>query len=103
MARVRGIRSVKVVPWPGVERMSILPRNLVMFFATTSMPTPRPEMLVTTAAVEKPGWRIRLSNSFSSGTSPGLTSPFWIAFSRMRSRLRPAPSSSTSITMLPLL
>jgi hypothetical protein len=36
----------------------MLPRRLSMVRLTTSMPTPRPETEVISAAVEKPGWKI---------------------------------------------
>ena len=43
------------VPTPGVESILIIPRSFVTFVLTTSIPTPRPEMFVTTSAVENPG------------------------------------------------
>ena len=55
MASVSGSRTVTVVPSPGRLAMSTLPRSAVMLRLTTSMPTPRPDRLVTCSAVEKPG------------------------------------------------
>jgi len=46
---------VKVVPVPSVDAISILPRMASMFRRTTSIPTPRPETLVTFSAVGKTG------------------------------------------------
>ncbi len=54
MARVSGILMTKVVPLPTAERISTVPPIFSMLVLTTSMPTPRPETLVTLAAVEKP-------------------------------------------------
>ena len=42
-----------VVPWAGRLSSSISPRRASMPRLTTSIPTPRPEMLVTCSAVEK--------------------------------------------------
>ena len=67
-----------------------------MFRRTTSMPTPRPERSVTASAVEKPGAKIRFQTSASVGLS-AIGMPFSRAFARMRSRLRPLPSSLTSM------
>ena len=58
MAKVSGKRTVTVVPWPGRLSMATLPRSAVMLRFTTSMPTPRPDRLVTVSAVEKPGSKI---------------------------------------------
>ena len=58
MASVRGRRIDMVVPWPSWLRTSMVPRSAVMLRLTTSMPTPRPERLLTCSAVENPGWKI---------------------------------------------
>ena len=55
MASVSGILMVKVVPAPATDFRSTVPPICSILLRTTSMPTPRPEMLVTSAAVEKPG------------------------------------------------
>ena len=55
IARVSGILIVKVVPRPVSERISIVPPMSSILLFTTSIPTPRPEIDVTAAAVEKPG------------------------------------------------
>ena len=54
-----------VVPVPGLDCTSTVPPILSMLVFTTSMPTPRPETLVTLSAVEKPGRKIRLVASRS--------------------------------------
>ena len=60
MASVSGSRTVMVVPLPGTESISTVPRRASMARLTTSMPTPRPETLVTVSEVEKPGKKMRL-------------------------------------------
>ncbi len=65
MARVSGILILIVVPRPGWLCRSTVPPIFSMFVLTTSMPTPRPETLLTLAAVEKPGRKIRSSASRS--------------------------------------
>ncbi len=65
------------------------------------MPTPRPEMSETSEAVEKPGAKIRLSICSSVTCWSGPTTPRSRAISSTRSRLIPAPSSSTTIRILP--
>jgi hypothetical protein len=58
MARVSGSSIVKVEPCPGFDSIRVRPRIAMRLRRTTSMPTPRPERLVTFSAVEKPGARI---------------------------------------------
>ena len=58
IARVSGIRTRHVVPRPRWLDRSTEPPIRSMLVRTTSMPTPRPETLVTSAAVENPGWKI---------------------------------------------
>ena len=65
IARVSGRRMVKRLPTPSCELTSTVPRKAWMFLPTTSMPTPRPERLVTFSAVEKPASKIRLAISWS--------------------------------------
>ena len=55
IASVSGILMVKVVPCAGTDFTSMVPPIWSMLLRTTSMPTPRPETLVTLSAVEKPG------------------------------------------------
>ena len=62
-ASVSGRLMVKVEPRPGREAMEMRPPSAWIERLTTSMPTPRPEMLETVSAVEKPGRKIRLSIS----------------------------------------
>ena len=54
MASVSGILMVKTVPCPGTDFTSMVPPIWSILLCTTSMPTPRPEMLVTSSAVDKP-------------------------------------------------
>ena len=42
---------------------------------TTSMPTPRPAIWVTSRAVEKPGWKMKSNRRAWSAASPGASSP----------------------------
>ena len=67
------------------------------------MPTPRPERLVTTWLVEKPGRKINSSNciSLSFLASSKLTNFLSTAFWRTASNLIPPPSSAISITTMP--
>ena len=59
MASVSGMRIRTVVPRPTGLWMSMEPPIFSMFVFTTSIPTPRPESVVTVCAVEKPGMKIR--------------------------------------------
>ena len=63
IASVSGILMVKVVPAPPTDFKSTVPPICSILARTTSMPTPRPEMLVTCAAVEKPGAKMKLQIS----------------------------------------
>ncbi len=58
MARVKGSLRVISVPTPSLLEISMVPRKVSMVRLTTSMPTPRPETLVTSLLVEKPGWKM---------------------------------------------
>ena len=54
MASVRGSRIVTVVPLPFfTDNIDSAPQASIALF-TTSIPTPRPDTLVTSFAVEKP-------------------------------------------------
>ena len=72
-----------------------------MLRRTTSMPTPRPDTSLTASAVEKPGRKIRLWICSSVKAASWAIRPRSRAFARMRDLLRPAPSSLTSMMMLP--
>ena len=100
-ASVSGRRIWKVVPLPSTEVISMRPRIDSMLRRTTSMPTPRPEMSVSCSAVLKPGAKMRALISESVSDCDGETRPFSIALARMRSRLRPRPSSFSSTITLP--
>ena len=101
IARVSGIFSVKLVPLPGTVVSEIAPPIASILSRTMSMPTPRPEMLVTAAAVEKSGAKINrpTSSSESSLASLADTSPLAIAFSQIFCTSRPRPSSETSMVI----
>ena len=103
MASVSGILMTKVDPLPWADLISIVPPIFSMLVFTTSMPTPRPDTLVTLAAVEKPGfmmnWMICWSVIEASSISDAI--PFWIAFCLIRSMARPLPSSWISMMMWP--
>src|SRR5690606_12890037 len=88
------------VPRPALLSSCTSPPRAWMFLRTTSMPTPRPDRSVTSSAVEKPGWKIRSQTCASLGLS-GIARPRSVALARILSRLRPRPSSATSITMCP--
>ena len=62
MARVSGILMMKVVPWPATLFRSMVPPIFSMLVFTTSMPTPRPDTAVTTAAVENPARKMKRCN-----------------------------------------
>ncbi len=65
IASVSGILSFTVEPSPSRLKMSTTPPIFSMLDFTTSMPTPRPETLVTVFAVENPGRKIRFKASRS--------------------------------------
>ena len=94
IAIVRGSLSVMVVPFPFVLSISIDPCRASMPRLTTSMPTPRPDTLVTSFAVEKPGARIRAKSSRSGRMASAEIMPRSTALARMASLSSPAPSSA---------
>lgn len=100
IASVSGSTIFVVVPAPWRDMISTWPPIDWMLRFTTSMPTPRPEMSVTCSAVEKPGMKMSCQTS-SSVMESETCMPCFCAFARILSRRRPAPSSLTSITMLP--
>ncbi len=55
MADASGSVMVKQQPWPKALANVIVPPTRSMLDRTTSIPTPRPETIVTVSAVEKPG------------------------------------------------
>ena len=65
MARVSGTLSRKVVPWPGMLRTLMVPLRRSMTALTTSMPTPRPLISVTSLEVLRPAWKMRSRASLS--------------------------------------
>ena len=98
---VSGRMIEKREPWPGLDEISMRPRMASTFLRTTSMPTPRPDTSVTTAAVENPGSKMSCQTSASLIRSFTRSRPRSCALARMRSRSRPRPSSSISMTRLP--
>ncbi len=103
IASVSGIRMRHVVPVPTVDSTSTEPPMASMFVRTTSIPTPRPDTLVTFAAVEKPGRNSRSSSSDGAiaATSPAVRSPLATAVRPTFSGSIPAPSSVISTTTWP--
>ena len=85
-ASVSGRLMVKVEPLPGREVIERRPPSAWIERLTTSMPTPRPEMLETSEAVEKPGRKIRLSISSSDSAASAAISPFSTAIALTRCR-----------------
>ena len=66
---------VKRVPAPGVASMSMRPPIALTSARTTSMPMPRPDSVVTSEAVEKPGVKISWASSRSVGLRPSGSRP----------------------------
>ena len=97
MARVIGSMMRKVVPSPTVDMMSIDPLSACRFRLTTSRPTPRPEISLTSRAVENPGVN---SSSYARAVSIGASpaNPRCFAARRTTSGSMPRPSSMTSMT-----
>lgn len=100
MASVSGILMTKLVPLPELDFTSTVPPICSILLRTTSIPTPRPEMLVTFEAVEKPAAKMRLliSTWDFSAISNSLIRPASSALALMRAVSRPRPSSAISIT-----
>ncbi len=92
---------IKLVPWPNTDLTSMTPPIWSILARTTSMPTPRPDTLVTLDAVEKPGMKMNfwICNSVILSTSDSVTRPRAIASDLMRAVSRPRPSSDTSTMM----
>ena len=53
------------MPRPGVEEISTRPPSEVISFFTTSMPTPRPAIWLTSVAVEKPDMKMNCASCAS--------------------------------------
>ena len=96
---VRGSLMVIRVPAPSSLCTSISPLSRPTLARTTSMPTPRPDVVVTSGAVLKPGRKTRLSASRASRAwaSAGDSKPSRAARSRRRAGSMPRPSSVTSM------
>ena len=96
IASVSGILMVKLEPSPATDFTSMVPPIWSILVRTTSMPTPRPDTLVTAAAVEKPGAKMNLwiCASVIFSRSASVTRPSATALALMRSVLRPRPSSA---------
>ena len=103
MASVSGILMMKLEPCAGTDFTSMVPPIWSILVRTTSMPTPRPDTLVTLAAVEKPGAKMNLwicaSVIFSICAS--VARPLATTFALIFSVLRPRPSSAISMMMWP--
>ena len=100
-ASVRGKAMENFDPAPDMLEIVTRPPIAWISVRTTSIPTPRPERLVTESAVENPGAKSKLSISASLSFASGSTKPFSTALFRILSRLRPRPSSLTSIMTCP--
>ena len=103
MARVSGILILKVVPMPASVLRSTVPPIRSTLVLTTSMPTPRPDTLLTLAAVEKPGLKMRLTISCSLilATCSAVTTPFSTALAARACASIPLPSSEISMLTWP--
>ena len=88
----------KVVPLPGSERTSSAPLRSSTTVRTTSSPTPRPELRVTSPAVENPGANITWSSAGPLAVESSGSRPRWTAAARRASSSTPRPSSETSMT-----
>ena len=102
VARVNGKVTVKRVPPVRSDSTSTRPPRRSTLRATTSRPTPRPETSVTSLLVEKPGRKISRSTSRSCMTarSASVARPRSAAAWRTAATFMPAPSSSTSMTVV---
>ena len=98
IASVSGMVSRNVVPRPTVLVTSTEPPMDSIRVLTTSMPTPRPETLVTCSAVENPGRKIRLrmSRVVIVASCVWETRPRSSAFAAIFPGSMPAPSSLIS-------
>ena len=81
----------------------MVPPIFSMLVFTTSMPTPRPDTAVTTAAVEKPARKMKrwICASLMPASSASVASPFASTLARILSSGRPRPSSAISMMMWP--
>ena len=87
------------MPCPARVDTSTRPPSAVMSERTTSMPMPRPETCVTRDAVENPGSKMHSISLASVGCASAAMRPCATALARTPSRLRPAPSSASSIAI----
>ena len=87
------------MPCPARVETSTRPPSAMISERTTSMPMPRPETCVTFDAVENPGSKMHSMSCASLGCASGAIRPCATAFARTPSRLRPAPSSASSIAI----
>jgi len=79
---------MNVVPFPGVVRIDSSPcSSLTAIRLTTSMPTPRPLVVVTSVLVDRPG-RVSSASSASSPAGSG-----WFALRATATGSTPRPSS----------
>ena len=96
--RVTGRLMTKVVPTPCSARTSMVPLRSSTTVRTTSRPTPRPELWVTSAWVEKPGENRKCSRAGPVAVESTGSRPRSTATARTWSSSMPRPSSDTSIT-----
>ena len=100
MAMVIGTVRIILTPFPSAVSISTVPLNRAIFSLTTSMPTPLPEIPLTSSFVENPGInmnssRLCLDRVWEDGSS---VSPLSTAFLLTASTSIPLPSSATSMT-----
>ena len=94
---------VTLEPSPATDLTSMVPPIWSILVRTTSMPTPRPDTLVTLAAVEKPGAKMNLwiCASVIFSRSDSVTRPLATALALMRSVFSPRPLSAMQMMMWP--
>jgi hypothetical protein len=92
-----------MVPLPTADSSSTLPPAPSTCVRTTSIPTPRPEISVTLAAVLKPGRNTRSSASraLMAEASAAVSTPFLMACRLSLSGSMPPPSSSMEMETIP--
>ena len=99
---VTGISIRTQLPFPNSEITLTLPLSCEIFVLTTSSPIPRPEILVIESPVVNPGQNIMfiIDSSVIESISSCVKNPLETALSLIFCRLKPWPSSATSIITL---
>src|SRR6188768_3349688 len=96
---LNGSMNRTVVPRPASEWIDTRPPIRATAVRTASIPTPRPESAVTSAAVENPGAKTRsvICASLRAASTSGAATPRSAATARTRWTSTPPPSSVISI------